>query len=280
MRQLSIFVIAICFLPLHLFSQVTKIRGKVVDKETQEPIPFANIYFKGTIIGTVSDFQGNYFLETKKATDTLEFSSVGYLPRKVAVQKFIFQTFDIELESDNYEIDEVVIKPKGNPAHPILKKIIANKENNHSKNISSYQCEIYNKIQVDINNVDEKFQKRKIFNQFQFVFENIDTSSLTGKPYLPVLLTESISDYYFTSEPSKELERVKASKISGVRNESLAQFTGKMYQKVEIYDNFMTIFEPGFVSPIADFGLMYYNYFLLDTLPVDGQKCYKISFKP
>ncbi len=38
-----------------------------------------------------------------------------------------------------------------------------------------------------------------------------------------------------------------------------------MYQDINIYDNTFSVMEPGFVSPIADFGLMYYKYYLIDS---------------
>jgi hypothetical protein len=53
-----------------------------------------------------------------------------------------------------------------------------------------------------------------------------------------------------------------------------------MYQKLNIYDNFITLFEPGFISPIADFGRAYYKYVLEDSAMIDDTWCFKISFKP
>jgi hypothetical protein len=263
-----------------VFCQVTKICGVVKSKNTQECIPFASVTFINSNIGTISDFNGEFVLETKSATDSLLFSSIGYKKKVYPVKKEVFQSLTVELEPENYSIAEVVITPGANPAHALLEKAIKHKSIHHPKNIDSYQCEIYNKIQIDINNVDEKFRDRKVFNQFQFIFEHIDTSSLSGKPYLPVLLTETISDYYYSGENDVEHEVIKANKISGTENKSLSEFTGKMYQKLEIYDNFITVFEPGFVSPIADFGLMYYKYYLVDSLNHQGHWCYKISFEP
>ncbi len=261
-------------------AQVTKIRGIVKDSETEEAVPFVSVVFSNSNIGTITDFNGEFFLESKQATDSVIFSSIGYKHIVLPVSKNIFQEINVQLEPDNYSIDEVVITPGENPAHAMLDNIIANKEKNHPKNIESYHCEIYNKVQVDINNVDDEFRKRKVFNQFQFVFDNVDTSSLTGKPYLPILLTETLSDFYYSKKPSIEHEVIKANKISGTENKSLSEFTGQMYQKLELYDNFMTLFEPGFVSPIAEFGLMYYKYYLIDSLYVNDNWCYKISFKP
>lgn len=270
MSQISIFANA----------QVTKIRGKVLAAETSEPVPFVNVAFSGTSIGTITDFNGEFNIETRTPGDTLVISFVGFKTQKVAIRKNVYQELNIELESESYALEEVIVTPGENPAHPILRSIIANKENNNLRDLGSYKTSLYNKVQIDINNVDDEFKNRKVFNQFQFVFDYVDTSSLSGKPYLPVFISESVSDYYYRDKPKLEKEVIKASQISGIENESVSQFTGKMYQKLNIYDNFITIFEPGFVSPIADFGLLYYKYYLIDSSFIDNTWCYHISFKP
>ena len=55
--------------------------------------------------------------------------------------------------------------------------------------------------------------------------------------------------------PKSKKEIIKASKISGIENQSVTQFLGDMYQDIDIYKNYITIFQMNFVSPIANFGL-------------------------
>lgn len=47
-------------------AQTTKVRGKVVDAETGEPMPLVSIVFVGTTIGVTTDFDGNYDMETRE----------------------------------------------------------------------------------------------------------------------------------------------------------------------------------------------------------------------
>lgn len=68
--------------------------------------------------------------------------------------------------------------------------------------------------------------------------------------------------------------------MSGVENESVSQFMGDMYQNVNIYDNFLVIFGRNFVSPIADGGKGFYDYYLTDSAYVGKYWCYKLEFKP
>jgi hypothetical protein len=48
----------------------TKVSGKVVDN-TNQPIPYANVIFKGTNIGTVSNEDGKFYIESDQNYKTL-----------------------------------------------------------------------------------------------------------------------------------------------------------------------------------------------------------------
>jgi len=52
-------------------AQKTKVMGLVTDFDTEEPLPFVNIAFRGTSIGTTTDFDGKFSLETAEKVDSL-----------------------------------------------------------------------------------------------------------------------------------------------------------------------------------------------------------------
>ncbi len=277
--KIIILLIIVSQIPFLSFSQMTKVRGKIIDSSTKEAIPFANIVFKGTSIGTVTGFDGEYFIETREKVDTIVFSFMGYKKVQKAVNKGQFNELNIELLPDANLLDEVVVNPGRNPAHIILDGIKANKKRNNPNKFDAYQYEIYNKIEIDVNNIDDDFKNKKIFKHFKFIFDYMDTSVVTGKSYLPVFIAESMSNYYYSKQKG-EKEIIEASKISGVENESISQFMGSMYQKINIYDNYINMFDKKFVSPIANFSLLYYRLYLIDSVKQDGKKFYQISFKP
>jgi len=261
-------------------AQDTKIKGKILDKFSREPIPFVNIVYQNKRnIGTISDFNGEYFLETKSPTDSIIISYIGYKSQTIKVKKGQFQEMNIDLESDDIKLDEIVVLPGENPAHRILKNIIDKKEQNNPDKLDMYSYEVYNKLEIDANNIDEEFKKNKAFKHFQFIFDYIDTSAITGKNFLPIFISETVSDYSYKKNPKVEKEIIKGNKISGVANESVSQLMGQMYFKVNIYDNFIDAFGKGFVSPIANFGRMYYKYYLVDSALIGNQWCYQLSFK-
>lgn len=261
-------------------AQTTKIRGKVTDAVSGEPVPFAGITMIGTSSGTVTDFNGEYYIETRVKADSLATSCVGYARQSHSVKLNTFQNIDFKLVSNSILLENIIVTPGENPAHAIIRKIIANKSKNNPERLNNYEYESYNKVEIDLNNVDDEMKNKKIFKQFQFIFDYVDTSAITGKTFLPIFISETLSDYYFSRSPRVEKEVIKATKISGVNNESVAQFTGKMYQTMNIYDNYINIFDQGFVSPIADLSLWYYKVYLIDSAFLGNRWCYQISFKP
>jgi len=265
---------------MHGHAQITKIMGKVTNAVSGEPIPFVNIYFEGTSIGATSDFEGDFAIETFTPGDTLVASYVGYVSKSMRISPKIFQEINFELDPDNILLEEVVIIPGENPAEVILRKVIENKEVNNKNEFDAYEYEVYTKVQFDANNITEKLQERRLIKPFEFIFDYMDTSTLNGKAYLPIFLSETMSEIYYRKHPKERLEIIRASKLAGVENESITQFLGDLNTSVNIYDNYITIFQKNFVSPVANFGLSFYRYYLVDSMYIDNQWCYHLMFKP
>ena len=92
---------------MQLSAQVTRIRGSVVDAETDEPMPFVNVAAPGTQLGTITDVDGNFFLETRLKVDTLMVSCMGYKPFKTAIKNGAYQELTVRLEPDNIVMEEI-----------------------------------------------------------------------------------------------------------------------------------------------------------------------------
>ena len=276
--KIILFLTSLYFMVPCVFSQKTIVHGIVLDASNGDTLPYVNVYFNGTKIGTTTDFSGYYNLETYYASDSLCASFVGYKTKKIKIKKDKEQEVNFLLEPAVEQLEEVIIRPTENPAHPILRQVIKYKDANNREKLDAYQYEVYNRVEFDINNLTEKFKNRKVFKQFDFIFDNIDTT--LEKDYLPIFITEGISDFYYRRKPKAQKEFIKATKVSGVKNKSVAQFTGDMYQQVNLYENFVPIFGKNFVSPIANKGLLSYRYYLEDSMFIDNKWCYQIQFIP
>lgn len=102
-------------IPFVLFSQETgTIKGRVFDKQNNEPIPFANIIIFGTTIGTTSDFEGNYlFTGLKPGYVELRASAIGFKPyvsEAILVTNSKVSFVDLPIETAPIELEGVTIK--------------------------------------------------------------------------------------------------------------------------------------------------------------------------
>lgn len=95
-----------------VFSQSGALQGKVLDKETGEPIPFANIILEqdgNQVAGTTSDFEGNYTIKPlEPAKYDLKATYVGYKPlmiRGIVIKGDQIRFYNIELESTAVELE-------------------------------------------------------------------------------------------------------------------------------------------------------------------------------
>ncbi len=281
--RIGLITLLFCALGQVALAQKTIVTGKVIDAETEEPLPYVNVFFKGSKIGTTSDINGYYRIETYYATDSLQTSMIGFRTLSKKVKRDLAQVIDFELSISGISLGEVTIvgdKKEKDPAVEIMKKVVRNKSANNKEKLEAYEYSVYNKIEFDMNNIAESFTNRRVMKPFQFVFENIDSTS-EEKPFLPIFLTESVSRYYFVKTPKSSKEIIEATKVAGVKNESVSQFLGDMYQSTNVYENYISAFGKSFVSPLADLGMLSYKYYLLDSAVLDSKyKCFKIAFIP
>ena len=85
-------------------AQTTKVTGTVISADDNEPIIGASIVVKGTMVGTVTDFDGAFSLDVPSSAKTLVISYVGMKSQEVSVKPVI----NILLNSDTQNIEVVV----------------------------------------------------------------------------------------------------------------------------------------------------------------------------
>jgi len=279
---IKIFLLSFTLLVLVLSTagQNTELSGKITEAATGNPIPYANIVFSGTYIGTMSDINGNYFLSTSKPGNVIEVSAIGYKKQTAPIKIAQKNELNFKLQEEVFALGEIDVRPGENPANILLRKIIENRKKNNPADLPSWQSHIYAKTEFDIKNVKSKFLKRKLFSQFDFVFNYIDSLEIQGKTFLPVFFNETESNYYHDQETHKDHEEIVANKASGMKRDMFSQFTGKKYEDINIYDNYITVSDVGLVSPINNLGLQFYKYYLLDSTQTGDSKIYEVSFRP
>ncbi|MCC6724365.1 MAG: carboxypeptidase-like regulatory domain-containing protein, partial [Saprospiraceae bacterium] len=296
LKRLIAFSLFSLLLSAAAFSQkLTSVSGKVIDKDTKEPMPFVTVGFKGTTVGVTTDLDGLYELDAKIASSQIEVSSLGYEVQVIPVIMGQKQVINVELKSTSFLINEVVIKEKKakydrsreNPAIVMMRNVIANKEKNRLEAEDYYEVDKYEKVQFDIHNFDtDALKNRKAFKNYRFILDHIDTSKVNGKTFLPFFIQEMSSKIYYRQNPEGRKEHRYGIKVTGMKeyvdDKDLTDMTEVLYQKVNLYENTIRLLDLDFTSPLSSTSaISFYNFYIMDTTgTVNGVPVTKMSFYP
>ena len=284
--QLCLTVLFFLFVSFDAQAQKMVLGGVIQDLQSGERIPFASMRLDKSGIGRLSDSAGGFsFHFDQWPHDTLEISYVGfqtyYLPLndsllRRATDNHLFVV--INLQRGHY-INEVVVSRKVDFGLLLWRKIVKHKEANDRYRFENFSYELYNKLELDLNKINrERLETVKILKPFAFILNNIDSSE--ADPFLPIYITETLSDYYYERKPLRRKEIIKGSKTVGLDNESVIKYLGGMEQNIDFYNNFIPVFDKRFASPLSDNGDYYYRYKIVDTQYVNSRRLLHLIFTP
>ncbi len=279
------FLLTVFFFVIAFSYSQTKVGGIVVD-ESGDPVAFANVLFKNSSEGAITNDNGRFYFESDNDYDVLIISFIGYETQELELKGSVNQNLRIVLQESTEQLNEVVIyvgkqSKKNNPAIDILKKIWAKKRENGVRMFKSYEYDKYEKVEFDLNTIDSALIKSRLFKGLEFMFENLDTSRITGKTYLPMFLNEVSSRIYGDNGLGLEKEDVLGNKSSGFGgNQAITAFVEDLYSDYNVYDNYLKFFDKSFTSPLSKTGVDVYNYVLSDSTFIDNKWCYNIIYYP
>ena len=280
LKPLLTAILFLCVLAGEVSAQSTRVRGRVLDSTNGNGIPYAGVFFKNSTVGVTCDDQGWFALETRVDTlSALTVSCPGYYPSEIRINPKNFNSVFFRLLPYEDVLPPSYVKADDGYVKLILERARGGKIRNNPERRDQYDCEIYSRNEFDLVNPD--MVAKLLPKRFHFVYDYVDTSLVSGKPYLPVMIAESKSHYYHSREPELKKEVIESSRISGIQEEkTVAQFTGGLYIKANFYENYLNVFQVEIPSPLADNSSMFYDYFLVDSLSVDGRKNYRLRFNP
>ena len=262
------------------------IKGRITDASNGDPIPFASVGLLGINAGTTTDFQGQYTLKTKVLSDSAFVSYVGY-KRKVKKldKKALNQELDFQLEPSQSALKEVIVYSGENPVFKILRKLLANREQNDRSRLSAYEYNSYTKMELDVDNISEKFRERKVMKDIEEAIKKFEKiAGDDGKMVIPTYISEAISKFYYRESPQRKKEIIQKTNIKGVgvKDGTLVSHLvgGNLVANYNSYQNYVGFFGKYFASPIGEGFKANYKYYLGDTVKVDGRVCYQIDYEP
>jgi len=271
----------------------TVVTGVVSDASDKDPVPYATVLFKGTQIITKTDADGKFVISTSESHDQLQISYVGFKTAFVTIKPGETQTVNVKLQSESENLKEVAItsnkrpayRNKNNPAVELIRKVIENKAKNQNKNYDHVEYQQYEQMLFSLSNLSDKFKNKRIFKNYQFLFQNQDSTKVGGKLILPVFLEEKVSQNYLQKSPEKKKTIYTGDKhvnydAKFIDTKGLSKYFERMYADVNIYESNISLMSNQFLSPIADASPTFYKFFITDTIKTHVPNLIELSFIP
>ncbi|WP_162127116.1 DUF5686 and carboxypeptidase-like regulatory domain-containing protein [Flavobacterium phycosphaerae] len=240
------------------------LQGTVVDKETKQPLAFANLSIKNTNIYVMSDVNGKFTFTNVSKNEVIVCSYVGYEIGEFQVNEENSKKVVFELTLSHNELPVVVVNATDYLANQIITKVIANKEKNNPEHLKSFQYSSYNKIICDYKSLSEnkndsiKFRKKIKESHF--------------------FMMESVTERKFMS-PDLSNEVVIATRVSGFKDPTFASIATD-FQPFSFYNDNIKFFNVNYLNPISKGSIKKYKFHIEDTLTNEKDTIYIISYKP
>ena len=300
------FKLYILFLLLGVFAsasaqeKITSLSGVVVDADTGEPLPFVQLYFikptsegsLNTQYGTTSDLDGNFSLSNPAGYTTVNFQMVGYKTEMYTLrQGQQRKNIKIKLKPDVYNLQDIVVTPnhrrqeytrKGNPAVELIKNVIAHKDSLTPRTREQYTASTYHRQSFALDNFAPNFNKG-FWKEVDFIRKYIDTTGTN--PALTLSIRENLGREFYQKKPHREKESIDKKRFFGLESLMSTQTMEKqlqaIFKDVDINQDNMNILFNRFVSPLSStLAVAYYQYYIMDTILVDGVSCIDLAFVP
>jgi len=256
----------------HLSAQETLAVGQVLDAVEKTPIANVNIWFKNTGIGIKSNDDGVFMIRNAGNETTLVFSCVGYRTKEIKLQQGKSVGMQVELQQSNTELQEVFVLPGTNPAMELMKQVRAAKARNNARGNSAYKAEIQEQSLVLLAKVNQRTVNQRIFEQLTKGAIDKKDSELT----LPLFMSEQ---NFAVSGKNKTLTTKNIFHSVAKNERIIEQLAGNFTADLNLYQPAISLFDKEFISPLAEAGATYYNYYLIDSLQTATGKEYKLHFR-
>jgi hypothetical protein len=254
-------------------SSLVKVSGKILDSKG-EPMPYAYVLVEGTSNGTTSNSKGEYSLRLPKGTYNLTFQYLGYKKIKRPITLNTDQRLDVQMESEEIQLKTFTVTNKyKDPAYAIIKEAQRKRKDNLDA-VQSYSSDVYIK---GVGKLDE-IPKERPAMLFFIPKDQLPDSTDLGLVYL----SESRAKLYI-QKPDNVKEEMISSKVAGNSQGYSWNRIGDTELKANFYHNLLKmegLTQRGFVSPISQNALLFYEYKLEGEIKEGNRTINKIKVTP
>ena len=259
--------VAFLFLSISMLAQETVVVGQVLDKYDKSPISTVDIYFKNSNRAVQSNDDGYFLIRNNGPETTLIFTIVGYKPYELKLKRGDNVGVQIELEEKKNILDEVLVLPGINPANDLMKKVRLMRKQNDVK-LPGGSVE---QSAVFLTKNDTRWQNNKLW-------ENLKTGNLSQSDsalLVPLYMDES--EYNYKGETKQQKSKNTYNTPETAEN-LIVQLLNGLDNRINFYDNSVSLLNKSLISPLANIGNAYYRYYLTDSIQSENGKQYEIHF--
>ena len=222
------------------------VRGQVLDAQTGESLPSANIRIEGTFRGTITNADGIFEIAIEETPAELVFRYIGYESQRYAITDRSVEHIEIRMQPTTYQMPELVITGE-NPAIGIMRCVIDRKQERRAL-LSSYASEAYTRFTV---------------------------SNDTGI----VAIIETLSDVFWDKEEGMR-ELVKSRRQTSNLGIELTDYLPAALLMANLYDDDIALAGYNFVGVTHPDALGIYRFALQGTRLIDDRLVYDIAVAP
>lgn len=267
----TLLTIIIALLGVEAMAQA--VTGTIKNKKSQEAIPYANIWIKGTTKGTMSDMNGVFQIQLSPK-DTLCVSSVGYRRKEIPAKNITESPLTVILEEETMQLGEVTVRPEISRAKVLFQKIQERKKENRQNLEKENNYKTYSRTGVYLA-IDSTSRINRFIPNMEELTVTVDSMDIR---FTPIYLGE-------------EAEVIQQGKDSVVYKHVNGIFP-KLNQTIEsmillhavvdldFYAEQINILYRGISSPLSNSAMSQYNIYLNDSATVNNRQYYSFSFSP
>ena len=291
MSKTKAVLLLLMILGLAVGAKAQTLSGHILDAQTGDTIPFASCIYRGHGVAVASDINGHFTIARHQGWP-LTFSAVGYQQQTIIVDNKTSAYMRIRLRPDNKMLKEVTVKSKrqrysrkNNPAVELMRKVVAAKKRTDLSNHDFYQYTKYQKLTLALNDITPAMLDSGRLAKKQWLLNQIEACRYNNKLILPVSVDEQVSQKIYRRQPHDEKTIVKGVSTTGINEliqtgDILTTAMHDIFTDVNIYDDQIRLLQYPFTSPIGDDAIAFYRYYIEDTIYVDHDLCFHLTFLP
>ena len=266
-----IFLLMILFMGGNLRAEETVVIGQVLNRDDKTPIASVNVQFKNFGKATQSNEEGYFMIRNRGFQSTLVFTAVGFKPHEVKIKRGKSVGIQVELESEDVMLQEIMVMQNNNSALELIKKVRQQKKRNDYSKLTKLTTLSSEQILILLSKINQRKVNKKIYEQLQQGALKSADSSLT----IPLFMAQSRYQQVGMDKKLMDKNTFCSPKIS---ENSIAKLLAELNSPIDFYENTITLFGKSFISPLSNLANLYYNFYLVDSLNTTTGKQYEIRF--